>query len=448
MTDRAALLMASLDAVQDEIVLVIDENANICFGNDAYYETIGFTREESLGKPLLDWRPNAKIVGVLQHKEKELRVIRKGDMDDVLCNLYPVVIDEQIVGAVSISRTINEVLSSADFVHKYYNASDLGIHKMRTPQIETTFEDIIAADESSRKSIEIAKKIAPKNIDILLVGESGVGKERYAQAIHSASKRRDRNFVAINCATLHDNLLESELFGYEEGSFTGAKRGGKPGIFEIANGGTVFLDEISELDYQVQSRLLRVLQERRVRRIGGTSESEINVRVIAATNTSLEDRLESGHFRKDLYYRIAPFVLDIPPLRKRSGDILPMVRRFLVKHENEVLGRIDVSTDAKEALLQYNWDGNVRELQNAIEHATAIMDGTTIEWTDLPKKIQDAYGKLKKGNRTLKERTAEFERREIKKTLALFEDNTDGRRLAAEQLDISMSSFYKKLNAK
>jgi len=440
------ILKSALDAIEDEIILIIDKDAKICYSNDAYYKTVGFTREESIGQPLLTFRPDAKIVNVLQYQKKELRVIREADSDDVLCNLYPIVVDGSLIGAISVSRTIGEVLSDADYVHKHYSKGRYaGDSFLSGSQLETTFEDIIAVDPLSVAVVGLARKIAPKDIDVLLVGESGTGKERFAQAIHSASDRKERQFVAINCATLHDNLLESELFGYEGGSFTGAIQGGKAGIFEMANGGTVFLDEISELDYGVQSRLLRVLQERKVRRIGGTKEISINVRVISATNTLLEARLEAGRFRKDLYYRIAPFVLDLPPLKERKKDIPLMIRHFLVKHENKMKGRIDISPEAKEALMCYHWDGNIRELQNAIEHATAIMSENTIHLDHLPKRIQDAYRSYDTQNRTLKERVMEFEREEIEHAIEIYGDTLEGKRKAAEVLGISLANLYKKL---
>jgi transcriptional regulator with PAS, ATPase and Fis domain len=252
--------------------------------------------------------------------------------------------------------------------------------------------------------------------------------------------------VSVNCATLESNLLESELFGYEEGAFTGAKKGGKIGLFQEANGGTIFLDEISEMDYRLQAKLLRTLQENVVRPIGGVSEKPIDVRVIAATNKELEKMIEHNKFRRDLYYRIAIFSINIPPLRSRRGDINNLIGFFLRKMEEKLKVKIDISEDAMNILHNYDWPGNIRELRNTIEFAANMTDDFIIKTVNLPKLIQTEG--IKKNIiklRPLEEIIRETESSEIKKAVLTYGNTVEGKKKAAEALGISLATLYNKL---
>jgi transcriptional regulator with PAS, ATPase and Fis domain len=222
---------------------------------------------------------------------------------------------------------------------------------------------------------------------VLLLGETGVGKEVLAQSIHKLSPRRDAPFLALNCAALTESLLESELFGNERGAFTGAVTA-RPGLFESAQGGTVFLDELGELPMVIQVKLLRVLEERRVTRVGGRSPISVDVRFIAATNKDLEASIERGTFREDLYYRLAGITLTIPPLRERASEIVPLALRFL-RMTAAKMGRSEptLSPDARVAMLRYSWPGNVRELRNVIDRALVLAAGDTIELSHMPAKL-------------------------------------------------------------
>lgn len=232
------------------------------------------------------------------------------------------------------------------------------------------FSDILGTSEPIQRAISMAENVANGRSTILLYGETGTGKELFAQSIHNCSDRRNKPFVALNCGALPSSLIESNLFGYVDGAYTGAKRGGAPGAFEQTNGGTMFLDEISEMDLNLQTKLLRVLQEREVNRIGGSKPVPIDVRVIASTNKDLAKMVENGSFRSDLYFRLNVVQIEVPSLRERISDIPALVNHFLYKH-NILLGKyvLDVSQEALEVLQQYIWPGNVRELQNCIEHA-------------------------------------------------------------------------------
>jgi transcriptional regulator with PAS, ATPase and Fis domain len=235
------------------------------------------------------------------------------------------------------------------------------------------FDDIIARDQASLRTIELAKRFARTNASILIRGESGVGKEMFAQSIHNTSERGSRAFVAMNCAAIPETLFESEMFGYVDGAFTGARKKGKPGLFEIAHGGTVFLDEISEMPLDLQARLLRVLQEHQVLRLGDDKIIHVDVRIIAASNRNLPALVAEGRFRNDLYWRINVLNLHIPPLRERKGDILPLVNHIL--GHSDACGKVpSIAADCETFLEEYSWPGNVRELKNFCERVTAICD--------------------------------------------------------------------------
>ena len=264
------------------------------------------------------------------------------------------------------------------------------ILKIEKKKQTMSFDGIIYQSAKMRHVIETAKMVAKGNSTVLLRGESGTGKELFARAIHRESLRVQAPFIPISCAALPHSLLESELFGYEEGSFTGAARGGKKGLFEQANHGTLFLDEIGEIPTQVQVRLLRVLQEGMIRRVGGTKELPVDVRIVAATHRNLEEMIQKGEFREDLYYRLNVIPLRIPPLRERNEDI-PLIAQHLIRKISEKLGKpeIHLTKESIELLMGQTWPGNVRQLENILERIINVMDSTEIkpqlfyEWSDL-----------------------------------------------------------------
>jgi len=256
-------------------------------------------------------------------------------------------------------------------------------------QLQETFglESIIGRSESMARVFELVKKAARSEANILVVGESGTGKELIARAIHANSPRAAQPFVPVDCASLPEHLLESELFGHEKGAFTGAVRS-KPGLMEVAHHGTLFLDEIAELPVGLQVKLLRALQERQIRRVGGTSLVDVDVRVVSATNRDLRDATVKGQFREELYYRINVIAIQLPPLRDRAGDVRLLAHAFLKRYGQ---GRIrGIDDDAMVAFERYRWPGNVRELQNVIERACALTDGETVTRRDLPDHVLGA----------------------------------------------------------
>lgn len=263
-----------------------------------------------------------------------------------------------VIGGVAVLKTMDDVQAL--------------VYSVTKPHLNT-FDDILHISKAMQRAINLAKLVAQNDSTVLIRGESGTGKELFARAIHAASPRHEKTFAPINCAALPDPLLESELFGYEEGSFTGAKKGGKRGIFEYANNGTVFLDEIGELSPNLQAKLLRVLQEGKVRRIGGNREITVNVRIIAATHRNLEEMIRQHSFRDDLYYRINVIPVNIPPLRERKEDLPLLIDSLLIKTSHRLKRQVThISESAMRALMQHDWQGNVRELENVIERAVSL----------------------------------------------------------------------------
>lgn len=309
-----------------------------------------------------------------------------------------------------------------------------------------TLDNIIGNSEIMEHTKQKALIAAKSSSTILITGESGTGKELFARAIHNHSDRTDYPFVAVNCAAIPDNLLESELFGYEEGAFTGAKKGGKLGKFELAHKGTIFLDEIGDMSLHLQGKLLRVLQERELDKIGGRSNILIDVRVIAATNKNLEDLVRNGNFREDLYYRLKVIPITLPTLRERKDDISLlidyMIKEYSHKLNKEVVG---IEYDVRKTLEDYTWPGNVRELQNIIEYSINMSNSSLLTLDIIPDNIKSTYydEKLQKEEeiRTLED----LEKEEIRKALNKYKNYKKDKELIADALGISRATLYRKL---
>lgn len=314
------------------------------------------------------------------------------------------------------------------------------------------FENIIGTSRAMQEVYSVINKVADTDSTILIQGESGTGKELVARALHFNSKRANNPFVAVNCSALPENLLESELFGHKKGAFTGAFQD-KIGLFEEAEGGTIFLDEVNSMALSLQTKLLRVLQERMIRRVGDTKTLPVNVRVVAASNESLQEKMKTGNFREDLYYRLAVIPLDLPPLRERSEDIPLLVQHFLMKNSSQTNTEPNkIDQDAVEALTRYPFPGNVRELENAVERACALCEESVIKMADLPPAVQRGTASAGLGTRDniiempIGQRLDEFiqseERAYIEKTLRF---NNGSREKTASMLGISMATLYRKL---
>jgi len=302
------------------------------------------------------------------------------------------------------------------------------------------FESVTGTSRVINQLCQRARRVARTNENVLLLGESGTGKEVFARAIHAESKRGDGPFEAINCSAIPDELLESELFGYVEGAFTGAKKAGKPGIFELADDGTLFLDEIGDMPALLQAKLLRVLQERNIRRVGGTKDIPVNVRIIAATHQDLDKRMGDGSFREDLYYRLSTFPLEIPPLRKRGNDILELADFFLGKFSAEYeLQKPSLSPKATFFFLEYPWRGNIREMENLLKRILIDHEPRVIHPKHLPGEMLDAQAAAIGDFPTLEE----LDHQHVLKALNLVRGN---RSKAANLLEISEATLYRWIN--
>lgn len=357
--------------VFDDGVIGVDRNGKIISFNENAEKILDMSRERVFGKKGEELFPQIPFGYTLNTKSPIKEKMIKYNGYDVIVCVLPITNFNTIYGAVSVIKRFSDLEKKQ--------------HKLRTQLIgkghcaKYSFDDILGASQGIVKAKNIAARMSKSDSSILIMGETGTGKELFAQAIHNCSKRSEYQFVAINCAALPESLLESELFGYEEGAFTGAKKGGKPGLFEMAHMGTLFLDEIGEIPLALQARLLRVLQEREVMRIGGDSIIKVDVRIIAATNRDLKNLVDKGLFRRDLYFRLNVLPLRLPSLRERVEDIPLLIENI----KKDFTADFELSEDAAGAFLKHSWDGNIRELRNYIEYL-ANLDTKQISLKDLP----------------------------------------------------------------
>lgn len=364
-----------------------------------------------------------------------------------------------------IHRTVDDFQFLLQVKSLYVNESDGDVLCIISPfsqiqeQINQTEGDtngienqLVFADKKMRELVSQATVTARHNTNVLITGESGTGKELFARLIHAKSSRKDGPFVAMNCAAIPESLMESELFGYEEGAFTGARKGGKIGKIQLAHKGTFFLDEIGEMPLYLQAKLLRVLSERKIDRIGSNSNSliDVDVRIIAATNRNLEEMIERKEFREDLYYRLNVVPLHLPPLRERAGDIPVLVQYFLGKYdkilEKDIRG---VSTLVLEKLMEYCWPGNVRELENCVEYMMTFEKSNVISMDVLPEKINGLKSENGEGEKkTLKELLHEKEVDVLKNKVKKYGGQPTKKQIKeiCDELDISVASYYRKMN--
>ena len=304
------------------------------------------------------------------------------------------------------------------------------------------FENIIGTSKPMEAIYRLIEKVAPTDSTVLITGESGTGKELVARALHYNSPRRERAFCAVNCGALPETLLESELFGHVRGSFTGA-HADKEGLFEAANKGTILLDEIGTMSPAMQMKMLRVLQEREIKRVGSTEVKHIDVRVIAATNEDLAECVKQGRFREDLYYRLSVIPIEIPPLRERRDDVPLLVRHFVEKRHERFGVETTISDEAMFVLECFEWPGNVRELENVIERAATLCEGNHIAVGDLPERLLEGHDLTLVHDKTLRSVTRDTQRRHIARVLR---ETAGDKKAAAKALEISVPSLYRKLD--
>jgi PAS domain S-box-containing protein len=376
-----------LDAIFDGI-LVIDTKTTVIYVNPEYLRIVQIKAEDILGKPLRSVRPGALLPDVMATGRPVEGAYRREGSIEYIVDMSPIFSDGQIVGGISVVKDITEVKRMSEELERIQRSNKrIRSSIRRINAARYTFKDIIYESACMEQLVKMAKSIAASGADVLITGESGTGKEVLAQAIHNASSRSRGPFLALNCATLAPNVIESELFGYADGAFTGAKRGGKAGFFEVAEGGTLFLDEVTELPINAQAKFLRVLQERAVRRVGETSEIPMDVRVITASNSNIDELVAKGLFRHDLYYRFNTLHLELPPLRERGRDVLAIAMFFFRRFAVLSPDKGSFSTNVTAAFLQYPWPGNVREVSNIVEYAVHMGAKEYLESRHLPEHV-------------------------------------------------------------
>ena len=428
-----------LNTVQEGIIAV-GRDGQIVDLNTSAAKMLHLDKESLLGADLAHLISGLAIDSVLDNGRdvNNLEVFRliKGRRVHYIVSVKPWLDDGEVRGAVATLRELSEV-------RKFVSHLSTQVHCY-------TFGMILGNSPALTRVKQEAAQAAAGTATVLIRGESGTGKEMFARAIHCTGDRQEKPFIAINCAAIPEALLESELFGYEEGAFSGARRGGKPGKFELADGGTIFLDEIGDMSLTLQSKLLRVLQERQIDRVGGTDSSPIDVRIIAATHKDIETMVQNGAFRQDLYYRINVFPLQIPPLRQRREDLPLLIQSFLDKYRKTLQKAIvTIEETAYNCLLSYEWPGNIRELENTMEYLVNIANEDTIRFSHIPMRMRTASAVPAilsvEGSSPSIIPIAELEKAAILGAIKNFGPTTQGKDRAAVALGISKATLYRKL---
>ncbi|MFZ5632528.1 MAG: sigma 54-interacting transcriptional regulator [Bacillota bacterium] len=441
-------LQTIFDSAQ-EGYMAVNNDGNIIAINNAFAELLGLSSPEAaMGRHVTEIVKEPRLHPAPRTGKPPIVEIERINGRETVIMRYPIRKDGKIMGSVCkvIFKDVSQLIALAEKINLLNR--ELTYYKNELERVQGaryTVDNLIGSSPVMIKLKETVRRVAQGPSTVLIRGESGTGKELLAHALHTGSPRRFGPFVKVNCAAVPENLLESELFGYREGAFTGARRGGKMGKFELANGGTIFLDEIGDMPLAMQSKLLRVLQEKEIERLGENRPIQVDVRVVAASNRPLEDLINEGRFRQDLYYRLNVVSLVIPPLRERMEDIDELTMHFIDKFNIEFgLNVQDLEKDVWSLFYSYHWPGNVRELENIIERAFNMVDGQLVCLSHLPQYLQ----KISKGprkspvDRGLPALLDQVEKEAILETLA----STGGNKMqAAKLLGISRAWLYKKM---
>jgi PAS domain S-box-containing protein len=429
-------------------IILVDRETKVIMINQVFADFLGKTKEEIIGEKVVDVDPTSRFPDVFKSKTEEIAWKHQfSNGRTAIVHRIPVLDEKNDVKYGFGLLLFQDVKELKDIIEKNkLIETELDYTKKQLKKIlgaKYSWDNIIGSSNRMVQSIYMSRKAAQTTSNVLLLGESGTGKELFAHAIHNAGDRAHENFVKINCAAIPTELMESELFGYEEGAFTGAKRGGKIGKFELAKRGSIFLDEIGELPLSMQAKLLRVLQEREIERVGGTKTIPVDVRVIAATNHNLQNMVKENAFREDLYYRLNVMEIVIPSLRERDGDLEELANKLLLKVSNE-LGKFmsGISREAMAHLNAYEWPGNVRELENVLERAVNLADSDMILPIHLPYSVTQNNVRKRKKTGSLKDIIEETEKEMI---LNVMKETKGNKMKTAGRLDISRSSLYDKL---
>jgi PAS domain S-box-containing protein len=436
-----------LDSIHNGCIIT-DAQGYITHFNKPYGLFLGLDPEEQIGKHCTEVIQNTRMHIVAKTGEAEINQSHRVKDQDMVVQRIPIKKNGEVIAVFGqvmfkdkrdVGR-LAEKLSVMESKVEFYEQELMSLRATRY-----TIDSIVGVSDAVETIKVEALRAASNNLPVLITGESGTGKELFAQAIHHASSRRLHPFIRINCSAIPKDLLESELFGYEEGAFTGARLEGKPGKFELAHHGSIFLDEIGDLPLEMQPKLLRVLEEKEFERVGGNEIIRSNFRLIAASNQSLDEMLADGRFRKDLFYRLNVIPLHIPALRERREDIIPLAHHLLKQVvQDSGLQEVNMDPKAEKVLREYEWPGNVRELMNIIERAISILEGNTIRRFDLPFYLyQDRKGSLRAARPSL---TGVLSRAERDAIVFALETTGYNKARAAEMLGIHRTLLYKKMN--
>ena len=428
--------------------IITDTEGNVREINKQYADFFGKSRSEIIGKSILNIIPNSKMIDIVKHKFSEEDAVHKYIDGEAKGNSVIVsrsyVEDEDgnvVAGVAQVKFKVQTLAVAKKLMNEY---EELEYYREEF-QNQNRVDNISGSDTKFREIVKECLKVAKTDIPVLLTGETGTGKEVMAKALHTNSLRCDKPFVSINCAAIPFELLESELFGYMDGAFTGAKRGGKKGKFQLANGGTIFLDEIGDMPSSMQAKLLRVLQEKEIEPLGSEKSIPLDVRVVAATRQDLEAKMKDGSFREDLYYRLSVFNIHIPPLRERGGDSLELAEFFLDELNHKYKTYKTFSKAVKAYFLKYQWPGNVREVNNVVQSAYAISTENIIDINDIPARMlqqEKPAINLDKNKKSLGQMVDDYEKEVI---LELLKKHKGNCLEAAKEAGIHKSNFYRKL---
>ncbi|ODA38988.1 sigma 54-interacting transcriptional regulator [Desulfosporosinus sp. BG] len=427
-------------------LIVVNKERIITMTNEAFASFFLQSPEDLVGKPITEIYDNPKFTEVLETGKPVHGYIHDLNGHEIIASRIPIIQDGEIVGAFgkvvfkdvnelyALTKKVDSLRSELDYYKKTMlekNCSALQLLKGKNPLM-------IAL-------VQTALRVAKSGSNVLLRGESGTGKELFAQLLHTESSRSKGPFIKVNCAAVPENLLESELFGYEEGAFTGARKGGKLGKFELADKGTLFLDEIGDMEMAMQAKLLRVLQDREIERLGSSKPRKVDVRLVAATNRDLEAMIRDKQFREDLYYRLNVVTFTIPPLRERMDDLEALIETFIKKFNLQFAQSVTgITTETKNVLMKHRWPGNIRELENIIERAFNMLDGSEIQLKHLPNYLQILDGREA---RPFAGGSLEAILSGVEKEALIYALNTaNGNKVqAAKTLGLSRAGLYKKL---
>ena len=455
LVDKLTELRDSFEMLEDilnyayEGYVLVDPEGKIVKMN--YEKLLGIKEEDAIGKPVEEEIiENTRMHIVVKTGAKELRDVQRIQGHDMITNRIPIIKQNKVIGAVGtvLFKDISEV---KELAHQLLDLqSKINKYRGEIERIEGSkysFDSIITRNPKMEYLKKVGRMAAETNSTVLITGESGTGKELFAHAIHRASYRKGEAFIAINCAAIPKDLLESELFGYDSGAFTGARKEGKVGKFELASGGTIFLDEIGDMPLEMQAKILRVLESKEFERIGSNKKVSFDARVIAATNENIEEAIKKGKFREDLYYRLNVITIEIPPLHERIEDIEPLsqdILAFLLREMN--LGEKELARETIKILKSYSWPGNVRELRNVLERAINLSTGRIILPEHLPERLMNRASYIvgdPDDIPLLKDVVLVAEKEAIEKALVLTKGNKS---LAAEKLGIHRTALYKKID--